>query len=418
MAQLIINGGKSLHGTVKIGGAKNAVLPLMAATVLADDIFVLNNVPKISDVDVLGEILKDLGSIVTWTGDNQLTINNTNLHYAELDFEKLRKIRSSLMVVGPMLARFGKARFVEPGGCNLGTRSIDTHLHAFESLGAQVEFDGERYEITANQLTGTDFILDEMSVTGTANAVMAAVLAEGTTTIRLVAAEPENTNLIEGLISMGAQISGLGTHTLIIQGVTTLHGATLTVVTDRIEAGTYVAIALATQGDVVIDGYLSQHQVAVTLLLSQMSANFEILSPTKIHILPSPNLKPFQLHTMVYPGFPTDIQAPFGVLATCCHGVSEIFETLYDARLNYLDEINKMGGRTQLFDIHRAQVAGPTQLSGKTITCPDIRAGAGLLIAGLIADGTTVLDQIEKIDRGYTAIETKLSALGADIQRV
>lgn len=418
MAKLIVHGGKPLRGNVTICGAKNAVLPIMASTILANDIFVINNVPKIIDVDVLGEILKDLGSIITWTGDNQLTINNQALHYTDLDFEKLRKIRSSLMVVGPMLARFGKARFCEPGGCKLGTRSIDTHLHAFEAMGAQVVFDGERYEITAEPLVGARVTLDEMSVTGTANAVMAAVMAQGVTELHLVAAEPENTNLLENLILMGAKISDIGTHTLKIEGVAQLHGATLNVIPDRMEAATYAVMALATDGQLTIEGYVRDHQESVTQTLTRVGAQINFVAPDTIEIKPGAKLHAFNLHTMIYPGFPTDVQAPFGALATQCHGTSEIFETLYDARLGYFEALNSMGAKTELFDIHRAKIDGPTPLHGRTVICPDIRGGAGLLIAALIADGETILEQAEKLDRGYTAIEDKLQALGADIQRV
>ncbi|MFA5009785.1 MAG: UDP-N-acetylglucosamine 1-carboxyvinyltransferase [Patescibacteria group bacterium] len=418
MTKFVIQGGKPLKGSVKVHGAKNAVLPIMASTILANDIFVINNVPQISDVDVLSEILKDLGSLVSWTGDHQLTIDNTHLHYAELDFEKIRKIRSSLMIVGPMLARFGKARFVEPGGCQLGTRSIDTHLHAFEALGAKVEFDGERYEIVADHLTGTRVVLDEMSVTGTANAVMASVLAQGTTEWHLMAAEPENINLMNNLVLMGAKISGIGNHTLTIEGMGQLHGATLTVIPDRMEAATYAVIAAATHGEITIDGYIRDHQDSVSQLLTHIGVDLEFITSTQVRIKPNLNLRSFRLRTDIYPGFPTDVQAPFGVLATQCHGTTEIFETLYDARLGYIKDLELMGGDIDLLDIHRAKITGPTKLCGQTVTCPDIRAGAGLLIAALIADGTTTLNNANVINRGYTAIIETLSSLGADIRIV
>jgi UDP-N-acetylglucosamine 1-carboxyvinyltransferase len=418
MAKLIINGGRPLRGTVKIGGAKNAVLPIMAATVLANDIFTINNVPKISDVDVLGEILKDLGSVITWTGDSQLTIDNTNLHYAELDFEKLRKIRSSLMVVGPMLARFGKARFVEPGGCKLGNRPIDSHLNAFKALGAKVTINDELYEITADQLIGSQATIEEFSVTGTSTAAMISVLANGTSEWHLAAAEPENVNVLESLVRMGANISGIGTPTLTIQGVKQLHGATFEIISDRMEAATYAIAALATQGELVIEGYIKSHQEATTQVLAHMGAQLEFVSSTQLRVLPSSNLTAVNIRTRIYPGIATDIQAPLGVLATQCQGTSLLFETIYDNRLSYLSILKQMGAQIKLLDVHRAEITGPTKLHGVTATCPDIRAGAGLLIAALIADGTTTLEQAEKIDRGYTAIEERLQSLGAEIRRV
>jgi len=417
MTQLIIHGGKPLNGKIRIDGAKNAVLPIMASTILANDVFIINNVPKISDVNVLGEILKDFGSVITWTGNNQLTINNTNLHYAELDFEKIRKIRSSLMVVGPMLARFGKVRFIEPGGCKLGTRSIDTHLHAFEALGAKVAFDGERYEITADRLTGTRAVLDEISVTGTSNAVMASVLAQGTTEWHLMAAEPENINLMENLVLMGAKISGIGTHNLVIDGVEQLHEATLGVISDRIEAATYAVAAIVTKGDLLIDGYFRDHLDVVTQVFKQIGVKYDLPSDHEIHILPSDNLSAFKIRTDIYPGFPTDIQALFGALMTQCQGVSRIFETLYDARLSYLEGIKQMGGSVNILDPHRAEITGPTLLQGTQVRCPDIRGGAGLLLAALAASGETILNNIEAIERGYSDVENKLRVLGADIRR-
>jgi UDP-N-acetylglucosamine 1-carboxyvinyltransferase len=418
MTKLIVHGGKPLVGTVAISGAKNAVLPIMSSTILANDIFVINNVPKISDVDVLGEILKELGSVITWTGDSQLTIDNTNLHYAELDFEKIRKIRSSLMVVGPMLARFGRARFVEPGGCKLGSRSIDCHLNAFEALGAKVAFDGERYEITTDGLVGSSLALDEFSVTGTSNAVMAAVLARGVTKWHLSAVEPENINLMESLGLMGAKISGIGSNTVVVEGVERLHGATLTVIPDRMEAATYAIAGIATGGDMVVENYVQAHQEAVTQVLQRVGANLEFISPTKLHILPSSKLVASRIHTRIYPGFPTDLQPQMGVLATQCEGTSEIFETIYNNRLNYLSSLESLGADIKICDVHRAKITGPTKLHDGTVVCPDIRAGAGLLIAALLINGETILEEAEKIDRGYTDIIGRLRNLGADIRQV
>ncbi len=416
MTKFIIHSRKPLNGKVKIGGAKNAVLPLMAATLLTNETCEIHNTPNISDVKVLSEIMTDLGSVITHKGD-VLTIDNKNLHYAELDFEKLRKIRSSILIIGPMLARFGQARFIEPGGCKLGNRSIDTHLHAFETLGAKTEFDGERYHITTDGFTGTRMVLDEMSVTGTANAVMSAVLAHGTTEIRLAAAEPENINLMEALVSMGAKISGIGTHNVVIEGVSELHGASITVITDRIEAATFAVAAVITNGDLLIDGYIRDHQDVVTQTLTNIGAHYEMPSDHEIHIFPSDNLKAFKIRTDIYPGFPTDMQALFGALMTKTEGTSYIHETMYDGRLAYLEELNKLGANCKILDIHRAEIIGPTNLHGAEVTCPDIRGGAGILLAALSADGETIINNAYPLERGYADINIRLQALGIDIEK-
>ncbi len=418
MSKFIIEGGHSLKGTVQISGAKNAALPILASTLLTTEKCTVYNLPDICDMHTLIEILISLGSQISDFSDHGLTIDNSQVDGRNPDFMKVKKIRASILILGPLLARFKKIKVTHPGGCHIGARPIDVHLKAFEALGAKVRSDDQFYYIETDGLKGARIVLDEMSVTGTENAIMAAVLAKGKSEIRLAAAEPEIVNLIECLNKMGAKITGAGSHTLRIEGVDKLHGAELEVIPDRLEAGTFAIAAAVAHGEVLIKGYRQDHLDIFTKKLRDANVKFELLDNNQMQILRTTQIKPVNIRTDIYPGFPTDLQAPFAILMTQASGTSKIFETMYDGRLNYLKELAKMGVATNILDPHRAVISGPSVLYGKEIDSLDIRAGATLILAALIAQGQSVIDKADIIDRGYEKIDAKLTSLGAKIERI
>jgi len=418
MSRFIIEGGRPLTGTIQVSGAKNAALPILASTLLTNEICSINNMPDIQDIRTLLDILSSLGAKVSEFSNNKVTIDNAQVDGRDPDFIQVKKIRASVLILGPLLAKFKKIKVTHPGGCHIGARPIDVHLRAFEALGAKVTNDEQFYYIQADELIGSKIVLDEMSVTGTENAIMAAVLAKGKTEIHLAAAEPEIVNLIESLNAMGAKISGAGSHILHIEGVDKLHGANLQVIPDRLEAGTFAVAAAVAHGDLLIKGYMHDHLNIFTKKLRDANVKFKLIDNDKIHISRTTNIKPVNIRTDIYPGFPTDLQAPFAVLMTQAQGVSKIFETMYDGRLNYLKELIKMGATANILDPHRAIISGPTVLYGKEIDSLDIRAGATLILAALIANGKSTINRVELIDRGYENIDKKLSALGVKIVRI
>ncbi|MBN2585253.1 UDP-N-acetylglucosamine 1-carboxyvinyltransferase [Patescibacteria group bacterium] len=417
MSKLLIEGGHSLAGEVVVSGSKNAALPIVAATLLTSEPCVVNNVPDIQDIHTLSRILESLGSTANFS-NNRLTVDGSKVDGRDPDFILVRKIRASVLILGPLLARFKKIKVTHPGGCHIGARPIEVHLKAFQALGATIRSDEQFYYIEAPELVGTKIVLGEMSVTGTENIIMAAVLARGTTEIRLAAAEPEVNNLVECLNKMGAKISGIGTHTLVIEGVERLHGAELTVIPDRLEAGTFAVAAAVAHGDVLIKGYVHDHLDIFTEKLRDANVQFDLIGTDQIHIHRTTQIKPVDIRTDIFPGFPTDLQAPFGILLTQAVGTSKIYETMYDGRLNYFVELAKMGATANVLDPHRAIVSGPTPLHGKEIESLDIRAGATLVLAALIADGKSTISRAELINRGYERIADKLRALGAKIEQI
>jgi len=417
-SKFIIEGGQTLRGEVQISGSKNATLPILASTLLTAEPVVISNVPNIQDVRVLGEIIESLGGKVEWLSDSQIKVDNSGIDGREPDYKKIKKLRASILILGPLLARLGKVKTSQPGGCHIGPRPIDVHLDGLKALGATVTPEGEFYNIETNGLTGTKIVLNEMSVTGTSNVLMAAVLAKGETEIRLAAAEPENSNVAECLIKMGAKISGIGTHTLVVEGVDKLHGTELEVIPDRLEAGTFAIAAALTRGEVTINGYVRDHLDSFTKKLVQAGVRIEFIDDDTVQIKKTVALRATDIKTAVFPAFPTDLQAPFGTLLTQAVGTSKIYETMFDGRLNYFKELAKMGATASILDPHRAVVSGPTVLYGKEIESLDIRAGATLILAALAAQGKSVIDKIELIDRGYVRIDEKLQKLGAKIERV
>jgi len=417
-SKFVIEGGYPLKGEVQVSGSKNAALPILAATLLTDGVSTISNVPDIADIRVLIEIIESLGGKIEWINKNRVRVDNSGVDGREPDFTKIKKLRASILILGPLLARFGKVKTTHPGGCHIGARPIGVHLKGLEALGGKYHSDDQFYYLESEGLRGAKIVLDEMSVTGTECIIMAAVLAKGKTEIRLAAAEPEVSNLIEALNKMGAKIKGTGTHTLMIEGVGKLQGAELRVIPDRLEAGTFAIAAAITHGEVGISGYVQDHLDIFTNKLRDANVQFDFVFPDKIQISKTSHLKPVKIRTDIYPGFPTDLQAPFSVLLTQVEGTSEIFETMYEGRLNYFRELAKMGATADILDPHRAVVKGPTPLYGKEIESLDIRAGATLILAALIAQGKSIISNIELIDRGYEKIDEKLRALGAKIERM
>lgn len=416
MAKLIIEGGHRLTGEVTVSGSKNAVLPILAAALLADGECLIENAPNLSDVETLGDILRGLGAQVTRT-HNTLVVNASKVSECRPDPALVGNLRGSILVMGPLLARLGCVTVPHPGGDRIGPRPIDTHLKALEGLGAKTRIEGSFYHLESARLKGNKVVLDELSVTATENLLMASVLATGVTEIRLAAAEPEVVNLAEFLKSMGAKIEGEGTHTIRVEGVEKLNGGRVRIMPDRLEAATLAVAAAVTQGDVLIHGFMTDHLDAVVNKLREANVSFES-EGENLKVTQRSFLRALNIRTDIYPGFPTDLQAPFAVLLTQAAGTSLIFETLYAGRLNYGLELLKMGANITLLDQHRLQIVGPTPLQAKEIDSLDIRAGATLVLASLIASGRSSIGGFELVDRGYERIDEKLQRLGAKLRRV
>lgn len=417
MPQFLIQGGQKLNGTVKVSGSKNAALPILAACLLTKQKCVIKNVPQIADVRTLLELIEKLGAKTEFKR-NTVTINAQNLKHLALKDPRVLKLRASILLLAPMLARFKKARLDFPGGCIIGKRSVLAHLEAFRKLGAQTKESNCELNLTVpGGFKGNEITLSETSVTGTENAIMAAVTAKGKTIIRLAAAEPHVQDLCHFLNKMGARIQGIGTHTLEIQGGRPLKGTTYSITGDYIETGTLVLAAVLTRGQVRITGFNPRDLDAFWNKLSEAGAKFT-LEKNAITIKPAPHFLPLEkLKTSVYPGFPTDLHAPFAVLLTQAKGQSYIFETLFERRLNYLAELKKMGARYRVLGPHQVIINGPTQLKAVPVKSCDIRAGAAILLAALVAKGTTKISHVKYIDRGYEQLDEKLRQLGAKIER-
>lgn len=413
---MVIQGGQHLQGKMRVYGAKNAAGPLIAATLLCKGRARFENVPRLTDIVRLLEILESMGAEVLWEDEHTLQIDTKNIDPAALDRKKMKSMRYSILLLGPMLSRFKKVIVPEPGGCNLGNRPIDVHLFGLGALGAKVETDetGSLY-MEAKELKGNYIILPEFSVTGTENILMAAVLAKGKTSIRLAAAEPHVQELCAFLNAAGAKITGVGTHELEIEGVRSLKTPANWVINpDMIEIGTFAAAAALTRGKIDIYPVIPTHLDAIRSTLSRIGVREEI---KKDHFIVQgvSRMKAFKLQTMIYPGFPTDLQAPFGLLATQCHGTSLIHEPMFESRLGYINELIKMGANAVIADPHRVVINGPTTLHGTDIRSLDLRAGATMILAGLIAEGETVIHDAEIVYRGYEQLDERLRALGAEI---
>jgi UDP-N-acetylglucosamine 1-carboxyvinyltransferase len=415
---LVIDGKVPLEGRVEIGGAKNSALPIIAASLLTADEVLLENVPYIEDIRNMVKVLHRLGVAARFEGPNTLRIKATRISRSELPRDLAQKMRASFLIVGPLLARFGQAQAPHPGGCAIGTRPVSVDLKGFQTMGAEVRTNEEDYIITAPRLQGRKLNLDYPSHTGTENLLMAACLAEGTTVIENASIEPEIIDLADFLCAMGARIYGAGTSTIRIEGACRLHGAVYQVMPDRMEAGTFALAAMVTGGRVVMDGRVGRWLGALTSKLRDTGAvvrtdaeDYEIQAPKKLY--------PVDIQTYPYPGFPTDLQAPFTTLLTQAEGNSSIHETMYDGRLQYVQDLLRMGATIDVSGSGRtAMVHGPTPLQGASVRALDIRSGAAMVLAGLSAQGRTEIANVVYIDRGYENICSKLQSLGARIDRV
>lgn len=417
MEKLIVKGGNRLVGTVKTSGAKNAVLPIIAASILGTTPSHLDEVPMLEDVHTISEVLKCLGFKVTATETNVLDIDSSKLTSYEAPYELVRTMRASFLVMGPLLARIGKARISMPGGCAIGARPIDIHLKGFEALGVKFEQGHGYIEASApNGLKGTSIYFDFPSVGATENVMMAATLAEGTTILENVAEEPEIVDLANYLNKMGAKIRGAGTDTIRIEGVKELHGADYTIIPDRIEAGTYMIAAAMTGGDLIVENVLPEHQKPLIAKLREAGAIVEE-DIDKVRVVGPKNLKAVDIKTLPYPGFPTDMQAQMMAMMVVSEGSSKVTETVFENRFMHVVELNRMGAHITT-EGRSAVVDGPCQLTGCDVRATDLRAGAAMILAGLVAEGTTIIGDLHHIDRGYENIVAKLTDLGADIQRV
>lgn len=422
----VIDGGNPLRGEISPSGNKNAALPTLAATLLTDEPVILRNLPAIRDVATMGELLETLGVEVTHLDAHTWRLQTRSLIAPESPEEVsqlFRAIRGSILVTGPLLARLGRLAIPAPGGDVIGRRRVDTHFLAFEALGAEVE-DGAVYGLRASRLHGADILLDEASVTGTENAVMAAVLARGTTIIRNAASEPHVQDLCLMLKSMGAQIEGVGTNLLVIQGVDHLHGTDFTLTSDHIEVGSYIALAAATHGELLIRNAAPQYLRMVRMIYERLGVSFEIRdtdlfvpSNQSLRIVPDMGNAIPSIKDAPWPAFPADLMSIALVLATQCDGVVIFHDRMFESRLFFVDKLIPMGARIVLCDPHRALIYGPSRLHGDEMESPDIRAGMALLLAALAAEGTSVIRNIRQIDRGYERIEEKLRPLGARITR-
>lgn len=414
MKVLKIHGGKELEGKVKISGAKNSAVALLPATILCDDTVTLHNVPDISDVDALVDILNYLGAKVDNYEEESYRIDTKQMQNREIIEEMSNKLRASYYFMGALLGKYKKAVVSYPGGCSIGSRPIDLHLKGFESLGAKIEYEENNIIISAEELKGSNIYLDFASVGATINIMFAAVKAEGTTIIDNVAREPEIVNIAMFLNSMGAKITGAGTSTIRIKGVKNMHSSVHEVIPDRIEAGTYIMIGACACKSLVVENVIPEHLEALTQKLLEMGVDLKI-EDESIYVSNKNKLKAVKIKTQVYPGFPTDMQQIMSSLMTTAEGRSVIEETIYENRFQNLYEIKKMGANVEI-NSNKGYIFGPTKLRGKTVNATDLRAGASLVLAALIAEGTTTINNADYILRGYEHITEKLTSLGAKIE--
>jgi UDP-N-acetylglucosamine 1-carboxyvinyltransferase len=422
MDKFLIKGGKPLHGTVPISGAKNSALPVMAATLLTADKVTLHNIPKVRDLITMSKLLAFMSAKVSVTEipSSDYVIEAVTLNDAIAPYELVKTMRASILTLGPAIARAGVAHVSLPGGCSIGARPVDLHLTALEKMGAQITMADGYIQAKApgnGKLKGAHIVFEKITVTGTENILMAAALAEGETILENAAREPEITDLVIMLRKMGAQISGDDTSTLRIQGVEKLHGCEHSVIPDRIEAGTFLVAGAITDGDLTIENCAPEHLGAVISKMQQVGARIDTIGPTSLRVRRGAKLVGADMTTEEYPGFATDMQAQYMALVTQAEGASVVTETIFENRFLHASEMVRMGANISI-DARRAVVRGPAKLSGTTVQASDLRASAGLVLAALVASGQTTIDRVYHIDRGYERIVEKLKAVGATIERV
>ena len=417
MEKLLIKGGSTLSGNIKCSGAKNAALPMIAATILCDEKITLKNLPYLQDITTIFELLGSMGSEILLDENMDFTISSCNLKDIEARYELVKTMRASILVLGPLLAKYGKARIALPGGCAIGSRPVNYHLDALKQMGAQIALKNGYIEASAKKLIGNNIRFGGITVTGTENLIMAATLASGTTTLTNVAKEPEIIDLADMLNSMGAKVSGAGTDQIIIEGVESLKGTEYSIPADRIEAGTYLAAAAVTNGNIKIDGINPKRLMKVIYKLEDAGASI-IYDENSISIsMKRDRPKPVDITTAPFPEFPTDMQAQFSVINAISTGRSNIYETVFENRFMHILELNRMGCDIAVQGNH-AIINGVSSIYGAEVMATDLRASASLILAGLCAKGETVVDRIYHIDRGYERIEEKLNYLGANITRL
>jgi UDP-N-acetylglucosamine 1-carboxyvinyltransferase len=418
-----VRGGRPLRGTVRPAGNKNAALPILAATVLADGLVELDNIPRIRDVETMLALLQDLGATAEWTAANTVKVNTQAVRPKPLDPALCAKIRASILLAGPMLARFGAVTLPPPGGDVIGRRRVDTHFLALEQLGASVTV-GDRYELEGRSLAGADIFLDEPSVTGTENALMAAVLAKGRTVLRNAACEPHVQDLARALVAMGAHIEGIGSNIYTVEGGRPLKGASYSIGPDHIEIGSFIGLAAVTNGEVAIDPVRAEDLRSTLLGFERLGIRPRV-DGTRLTVSPDqerrirPDLGGHvpKLEDGPWPAFPADVMSTTIVTATQCSGMLLVFEKMFESRLFFVDKLIGMGARIVLCDPHRAVISGPSPLKGGTVESPDIRAGMAMLLAALAAEGPSTIHNVGQIERGYERIDERLRALGAEIER-
>ncbi len=429
MSKFIIQGGNSLHGSIQVAGFKNAATPIIAASILSKEPVTLHNVPLIEDVKKMIQLIVSMGSKVTWIDKNSVKIDNSDLDANKLDMELIKTLRSSILLIGPMIARFGKVRTREPGGCQIGSRSMDAHFIGFKKLGVDIKQDGKYFVLEKKRPADEEITMSEFSVTGTENIILASALNQGKTTIKIAAAEPSVQDLCWFLQSLGVEIEGIGTHTLTVKGASSVSGCEHHVIPDPIETGTFICLAGATRSKLIIARAAPQFltleiekykavglKIDVEYLDEKVSPHYRLAN---LKVDGKVELKAIKkLHDMPYPGFAADLIQPFAVMMTQAKGTSLIHDWMYDGRLKYVAELKKMGANIVVSDPHRVIIIGPSPLFGKEITSFDLRAGATLIIAALAASNTSVVGNIYQVDRGYQTLDVRLSALGAKIERV
>ena len=416
MEQYVIKGGNPLVGEVEIGGAKNAALGILAAAIMTDETVIIDNLPNVRDINVLLSAMEGIGAKIERLGEHKVKINGSLIHDLSVDYEYINKIRASYYLLGALLGKYKKAEVAFPGGCAIGTRPIDLHLKGFRALGADVDIQHGLISATAEHLVGNHIYLDKVSVGATINIMMAASMAEGKTIIENAAKEPHVVDVANFLNSMGANIRGAGTDVIRIVGVEKLHKTEYSIIPDQIEAGTFMFAAAATKGDVTVKNVIPKHLEATTAKLIEIGCEVEEFDDA-VRVVSSKPLHHTQVTTLPYPGFPTDMQPQMSVLLALAEGTSTVTESIFENRFKYVDELTRMGAQVKV-ESNIAIITGVEKFTGARVSAPDLRAGAALVIAGLAAEGITIVDDIYYIERGYEHFEEKLAFLGAMIEKV
>ncbi|MCI5856760.1 MAG: UDP-N-acetylglucosamine 1-carboxyvinyltransferase [Agathobacter sp.] len=416
MEQYVIKGGSPLYGEVVIGGAKNAALAILAAAIMTDETVTIDNLPNVRDINVLLHAIEEIGAHVERVNPHKVKINGSFIQDVIVDNEFIRKIRASYYLIGALLGKYKRAEVALPGGCDIGSRPIDLHMKGFRAMGATVDISHGLFKVSAEQLKGTHIYLDKVSVGATINIMMAAAMAEGKTVIENAAKEPHVVDVANFLNSMGANIRGAGTDVIRIVGVEKLHKTEYSIIPDQIEAGTFMFAVAATGGDVLVKNVIPKHLEATTAKLIEVGCQVEEFDDA-VRVVSNGKLQHTQVTTLPYPGFPTDMQPQMAVLLGIASGTSTVTESIFENRFKYVDELTRMGAEIKV-ESNIAIITGVPKYTGARVNAPDLRAGAALVIAGLAADGITVVDDIYYVERGYEALEEKLTSLGAKIEKV